>query len=223
MTATHREFGFTLIELLVVIAIIAILASLLLPVLSRAKLRARTTHCSSNLRQIGLGLAMYANDNNGFYPESGGTIAWDQIDSVTHCASWMQQIVSGVPNTNVYHCPEDRISSFSYFNGTRSAYVVTGKLSSVDNKQIRYAAAYVLSGDTSSDHQAGSSFDPGDADKDDYSQNCVGGSANGTPAEPYRIHQNGQNLLFDDGHARWYAAYNPGEMTFRYDSMHGWE
>ncbi len=65
-----RKSGFTLIELLVVIAIIATLAALLLPALSRAKARADSAVCKSNLHQWGLGLQMYADDNE-FYPEFG--------------------------------------------------------------------------------------------------------------------------------------------------------
>jgi len=61
-----RKRGFTLIELLVVMVIIALLVGLLLPALARAKEEARKTQCRSNLRQIGLALEMYANDNGGY-------------------------------------------------------------------------------------------------------------------------------------------------------------
>ena len=64
----HKDSGFTLIELLVVIAIIAIPAVLLLPALSRAKESARRTDCISNLRQLALGIHLYAGDNGDTLP-----------------------------------------------------------------------------------------------------------------------------------------------------------
>lgn len=222
--------GFTLVELLVVIAIIAVLAALLLPTLGKAKAKAWSTQCLGHLRQIALGMRMYADDSNGRYPMSGGVILWDRTDPVSGTQSWMQQIISYVGSTNVYRCPANKLvpaakqSNFNYFNGTRAAFIASGfKRASVSGQSILYPSCYVMAGDTVDTPDDTMEFNPLDADKDDYTQNCVGGASNGVPAIGWRAHTTGQNLAFEDGHAKWYQGYKSSEMTFRYDEMHGWQ
>jgi prepilin-type N-terminal cleavage/methylation domain-containing protein/prepilin-type processing-associated H-X9-DG protein len=83
--------AFTLIELLVVIAIIAILASLLLPALTRAKARARATTCKNHFRQLGLGLHMYVEDTGGYPPYD----EWISATRIENCLTLVSPYVIG--------------------------------------------------------------------------------------------------------------------------------
>jgi len=110
--------AFTLIELLVVIAIIAVLAALLLPALSKAKESARSIQCLNQMRQIGLAVRLYSEDNNDEFPRS-------QHSAFAHGQpTWGRAIAPqlGVSDTawtnllqGIYHCPTDkRMTPWSY-------------------------------------------------------------------------------------------------------------
>ena len=103
--------GFTLIELLVVIAIIAILAAILFPVFARAREKARTASCQSNLHQLGVAMGMYVDDYDGHYP-------WDDLtigtrEGIDPTWTWRLMVYPYVNNTQVYVCPSaPRVASF---------------------------------------------------------------------------------------------------------------
>lgn len=97
---TGNKRNFTLIELLFVIAIIAILASLLLPALNRARDKAKSIACASNLKQIGCAVIMYSNDNDARVP------GWMQSSTVsTDTCRWASVLLSYAGSGNLWICP----------------------------------------------------------------------------------------------------------------------
>lgn len=93
--------GFSLIELLVVIAIVAVLASLLFPVMTSAKQKARQSNCIANLRQLGSAVQMYAADCAGYPRHSSPS-------SVSPRTRWADYIMPYVKNNNMFSCPSTR-------------------------------------------------------------------------------------------------------------------
>jgi prepilin-type N-terminal cleavage/methylation domain-containing protein len=110
-----RRQGFTLVELLAVIATIAILAALLLPILSKAKIKAQRTACFSNLRQLGAAWQMYFNDNNGFLVASfpGNPDVWvegsmtNAVEAVDPGLIAQGKLFAYSQSISIYHCPSD--------------------------------------------------------------------------------------------------------------------
>ncbi len=121
----HKR-GFTLIELLVVIAIIAILAAILFPVFAKAREKARTSNCSSNHKQLALGMLQYTQDYDERLPSAGNgnqstpIIPGDTIfnnNAGLYYRSWASNIYPYVKSVQLYVCPSTTYTNYGVAYG----------------------------------------------------------------------------------------------------------
>jgi len=129
--ATVGRRAFTLVELLTVIAIIGVLAGILIPIVGRARESARATQCSSNLRQIGMGLFLFANDNRGLLPPAVGVQPGGEAE--VQWTKWLDGYLpkQGTSETAREHvifvCPSTRYEGLE-LDGIARSYTATASI-----------------------------------------------------------------------------------------------
>ncbi|MHB8996783.1 MAG: type II secretion system protein [Armatimonadota bacterium] len=181
--------GFTLIELLVVIAIIAILAAILFPVFAKAREKARQSSCLSNVKQLGIALLSYAQDNDEMFHPHRNTL---------NTYGWMDIVNPYVKNSQIFKCP----------SGTGPGVYV----GAATNIATHYGYNWrQLGADTAgSQRSLGSVTMPAEtityADSVSYVISYYEYFY-----RPLTVHNEGSNVGFVDGHAKWFrrdAIYN---------------
>jgi len=203
--------GFTLIELLVVIAIIAILAAILFPVFAKAREKARMASCQSNLKQLALGVAQYAQDydetNPGCYLDRHGGPAPPVWASGSYYY-WDDLIYPYVKNTQVYLCPSGYSSRSDYMANDWS---MNGDHNTPGTKltAIERPAEEILLFDgkhRTCGRPHGYSLDANGSWKWCYGYPTVNEyefPGENTYAENRERHNAGCNYAFADGHVKW--------------------
>ena len=218
LTEQKKREGFTLIELLVVIAIIAILAAILFPVFSKAREKARTSSCQSNLKQLALGVLMYVQDYDDEFPPDaipGGTSQFG-----FPYLAWPDLIYPYVKNAQIFRCPSAKTSIVGYV-GTyrcRGYPLYTGwedGLFMSATECPTYCCIGAPSGGSGPADQA-RIIEPAqtamlwDALNPPKSANIyyLPGGAGYSPNQYYldERHNDGFNLAYADGHVKWLRA-----------------
>lgn len=189
----HVSKGFTLIELLIVITIMAILAELLFPVFSKAREKARSVTCHSNLRQLGIAIGMYASDNDSVFPKRENVSNWNTL------GGWMIASYPYVKNRQVFLCPSDD-----------DPYAPSGLSAAVVQKISYMSSSYAVSNPPKDETQLDPSAELMFLGEANVGGEIRQGDMDGNAGPPGNVnervelnHFGGFNVLYVDGHVKW--------------------
>lgn len=194
--------GFTLVELLVVLGIIGLVSAMLFPVLAQARKSARRTACQSNLRQIGLAIQQYVQDNDGKYPlmaaDSGDSGYW-----------WSDAIGPYLKNRQVLWCPSVQVeppktSGYIYNINRLETLMSHNPVLNVGRERGVHEARFINLANTIVVHDGAAPQErrwvevPGCRSVDLFGNPVTG-------LQYATLHLDGSNFLFGDGRVRWHT------------------